>query len=62
MHSVLLCRHYDVKWLDSHTCYCRDCGKQGQFTEQGFAIWIRTQPKKDPRSSLRRDQARSKVA
>ncbi len=47
MLPVIICRHHDVEWINSHTCRCRDCGKQGQWTEQGFAIWIRTEPRAD---------------
>lgn len=48
IHPAVVCRHYDVEWLGSHICLCRDCGKRGEWTEQGFAIWIRTQPRQDP--------------
>lgn len=47
MLPIMICRHYNVNWLDSHTCKCSDCGKHGQWTEQGFAIWVRAEPKED---------------
>ena len=51
MLPIIICRHYDVDWLNSRTCKCRDCGKQGHWTKQGFAIWLRTEPAPDRLSS-----------
>ena len=45
MLPIIICRHYDVDWLSADTCRCRDCGKQGHWTRQGFSIWVRTGPK-----------------
>ncbi len=58
---IIICRHHDVEWINSHTCQCRECGKQGHWTEEGFAIWIRAEPKPDSRENLR-FSARGKVA
>jgi hypothetical protein len=45
MFPVVICRHFDVVWLDTHTCYCRGCGKEGHWTKEGFAIWIKGRPR-----------------
>ena len=41
MYPAVICRHYDVDWLDSHTCNCRDCGRQGHWMEEGFVVWVK---------------------
>ncbi len=41
MFPIIICRHYDVVWLDSHTCDCQDCGKQGHWMDDGFVIWMK---------------------
>ena len=43
MLPIVICRHYQVEWLDARTCYCHQCGKQGHWTDKGFSIWIRTE-------------------
>ena len=61
---IMICRHYNVDWLDSHTCKCADCGKEGHWSEQGFAIWVRKEPLEDreARPSSTRIRRRNKVA
>lgn len=44
---IMACRHYDVEWLASNTCRCRDCGKQGFWTTRGVSIWVRASPRRD---------------
>ena len=41
MWKELICRHLDVRWQDSHTCRCQQCGKFGHWFEEGYAIWTR---------------------
>ena len=41
MFPMVICRHYDVVWLDSHTCNCKDCGRQGHWVDDGFVIWMK---------------------
>ncbi len=41
MYPIAICRHYSVEWLDSHTCSCYDCGKQGHWMEDGFVVWVK---------------------
>ncbi len=41
MYPITICRHYSVEWLDSHTCSCYDCGKQGHWMEDGFVVWVK---------------------
>jgi len=44
MLPIVICRHYDVEWLDSRTCYCHECGKRGHWTDAGYSIWMRAEP------------------
>lgn len=41
---VQYCRHWDVAWEDSHTCHCQDCGRQGQWFEDGYVLWTKRPP------------------
>lgn len=41
MSPVQTCRHWDVNWLDTHTCNCNQCGKFGHWFEEGFVLWRR---------------------
>lgn len=42
----LRCRHYNVDWIDSHSCQCKSCGKFGHwFENQGLVMWVRDDPK-----------------
>lgn len=59
---IIVCRHYNVEWLDSHTCKCGDCGKEGHWSEQGFAIWVRKEPVRDRQMLTPRETRRAKVA
>ena len=34
-----ICRHWNVRWLDSHTCRCHECGRTGRWYEDGFVLW-----------------------
>lgn len=58
MYPVMICRHYDVKWLSSDTCRCLDCGKQGHWTRQGFSIWVRTGPPPERKTAGRSQLAK----
>lgn len=35
------CRHRDVEWYDSRHCQCHQCGKAGEWFEDGFMLWRR---------------------
>ena len=40
--NLLRCRHYQVKWLTSHSCKCSSCGKHGHwFENEGLVMWVR---------------------
>ena len=40
--NLLRCRHYEVKWLTSHSCQCSSCGKHGHWFENaGLVMWVR---------------------
>jgi hypothetical protein len=41
MWNSIVCRHYEVRWLDAHTCHCGGCGKFGHYFEEGYAIWTK---------------------
>ena len=53
MLPIVTCRHHNVQWLDSHTCRCLECGKRGEWAEQGFSIWMRTEPEADQPRGIR---------
>ena len=36
------CRHRDVEWHDAHHCTCHECGKVGEWFDDGFTLWRRT--------------------
>ena len=57
MSPIVICRHYEVEWLDNKTCFCHACGRQGHWTDKGFAIWIRTD-----RNGVERERARRHAA
>lgn len=40
MLPVSICRHWDVEWLGSTSCYCNSCGKVGQWFD-GLVLWQR---------------------
>ena len=50
MLPVFICKHWDVEWLDAHTCCCNECGKLGQWYEDGLVIWCRRPRKSDFRT------------
>ena len=38
------CRHFQVNWINSHTCQCFGCSKTGHWFEQeGLVMWVRGQ-------------------
>ena len=40
--NSMRCRHYQVKWLNSHACQCSSCGKVGRWYENaGLVMWTR---------------------
>ncbi|QEG23577.1 hypothetical protein [Mariniblastus fucicola] len=42
--NVSRCRHYQVKWLTSHSCRCSSCGKHGHwFENEGLVMWVRAE-------------------
>ena len=42
--NLLRCRHYEVKWLNSHCCKCSSCGKHGHwFENEGLVMWVRAE-------------------
>ena len=43
------CRHFQVNWINSHTCQCFGCRKTGHWFEQeGLVMWVRDQAINDP--------------
>lgn len=43
MDSTTRCRHRSVSWLNSHTCQCDLCGKQGHWFENPeLVMWHRS--------------------
>ncbi len=40
MLPVSVCRHWDVEWLGSTSCYCKSCGKVGHWFD-GLVLWQR---------------------
>ena len=38
---LFVCQHWDVQWIDEHTCSCNHCGKLGHWDEAGFVLWCR---------------------
>lgn len=48
--NLLRCRHYQVEWLNSHSCQCSSCGKFGHWFENAaLVMWIRGDEKAAPR-------------
>jgi len=44
--NLLRCRHYQVEWLNSHSCKCSSCGKFGHWFENAaLVMWIREDEK-----------------
>ncbi len=43
MWNTFVCRHFEVEWLNSHTCNCQQCGKFGHYFEEGFALWTKAE-------------------
>ena len=41
MWKTIICRHWNVQWLDSHRCNCTNCGKYGHWFEDGYVIWTK---------------------
>ena len=35
------CRHRCAVWQDSHHCSCNECGKVGEWFDDGFTLWRR---------------------
>ena len=40
MLPVRVCRHWDLEWLGTHECRCRECGRFGRWFD-GFVVWQR---------------------
>ena len=42
------CRHFEVNWLNSHTCLCSGCQKTGHwFEKEGLVMWVLDQAIED---------------
>ncbi|MDG2383717.1 MAG: hypothetical protein P8N76_18740 [Pirellulaceae bacterium] len=38
--GIVICRHFQVEWLDSACCRCEGCGKIGHWSNE-MVIWQR---------------------
>ena len=52
MWNSIVCRHYEVQWLDTHTCHCARCGKFGHYFEEGYALWTKAEHRPGDDTSL----------
>ena len=61
MTPIQFCRHYEVRWIDSHTCHCKNCGRQGRWVD-GLVIWSKkVRVAKNENGASRHPRRREKV-
>ena len=47
------CRHFEVNWINSHTCRCSGCSKTGHWFEpEGLVMWVLEKANQDHEKTI----------